>query len=198
MMMHVTESVMRWVRRHRPDGNPLRRRSDRLESAALLVTVVLVLLSVWPAAAAGRQSYEHALPALGDGRQEVVATLLADAPVTRLSFGEAPRSEPAPAHWTTPSGLERTGRVMAPPLARAGTEVRIWVDPGGLRVGAPPSPGDLRVTAVATALLLVLVAAVVAVLGFAGFRLLLDRGRYREWEAAWSLADARWRRRRSS
>ncbi|MET7332067.1 hypothetical protein [Nonomuraea sp. NPDC005650] len=194
MMKHVTESVMRWVRRHRPDGNPLRRRSDRLESAALLVTVLLVLLSGWPAAVAGRQAYEHALRAADDGRREVVATLLAGAPVTSLSFGEVPRTEPAPARWTTPSGLEISGSVMAPPLAKAGTPIRIWIDPGGRRVAAPPSPVDLRVTAVATALLLVLATAVVAAAGFAGVRRLLDRGRYREWEAAWSLADARRRR----
>ncbi|WP_433428890.1 hypothetical protein [Nonomuraea sp. CA-141351] len=56
----MTESVKRWVRRHRPDGNPLRRRSDRLESAALAVAMLFILLSVWPAVVAGRQAYEGA------------------------------------------------------------------------------------------------------------------------------------------
>ncbi|WP_433428892.1 Rv1733c family protein [Nonomuraea sp. CA-141351] len=126
------------------------------------------------------------------------ATLLADAPVTRLSFGEVSRGELTPARWTAPSGPERAGHVPAPSLAKAGAKVWIWVDTRGRRVPAPPSLTDLRVTAVVTALLLVAVAAVVVLPAFAGLRRMLDRGRYRDWEAAWSLAGERWRRPRQS
>ncbi|MFB9629757.1 Rv1733c family protein [Nonomuraea helvata] len=193
----MIESVKRWVRGHRPDGNPLRRRSDRLESAALAMAALLVLLSVWPAVMAGREAYEEARHA-GAARRTVEATLLADAPVTRLSFGEVSRGGLTSARWTAPSGLERTGQVPAPSLAKAGAKVRIWVGPDGRRVAAPPSPAELRVTAVVTALLFVTVAAAIALLAFAGFRRVLDRGRYRAWEAAWALSAERWRRPRPS
>ncbi|MER6583458.1 hypothetical protein, partial [Nonomuraea sp. NPDC001023] len=60
-MRAVMNAALLRIRRHRPDRNPLRRRSDRVESAVLAVAVLLVLLSVWPAVLAGRVTYEGGL-----------------------------------------------------------------------------------------------------------------------------------------
>ncbi|MEU8404387.1 hypothetical protein AB0C28_55245 [Nonomuraea sp. NPDC048892] len=86
-MRHVTGWVVRQVRLYRPDGNPLRRRSDRLEGAGLLVAAFLVLLSVWPAVTGARQAYTEALAEAAERRQ-VAATLLEDTPPPQPSFGE--------------------------------------------------------------------------------------------------------------
>ncbi|MFC4011256.1 hypothetical protein ACFOY2_28795 [Nonomuraea purpurea] len=176
--------VTAWWRRYRLDRNPLRRRSDRVESVALAVAASLVLLSLWPAVAAGRQAYGSVPDTTG--RQQVRATLLADAPVAYLSFGEVATGELTPARWTTASGRQHTGRLRAPVLAKAGTELNIWVDAGGHQAAPPPSRDELRITGVATGLLIMLVSATLVTAAFAGVRWLLDRGRYRAWDAAWS------------
>ncbi|NBE92150.1 hypothetical protein FE391_01560 [Nonomuraea sp. KC401] len=193
----MRDSVMRQVRRYRFDRNPLRRRSDRLESLALLVAVLLVLLSAWPAVAAGRQAYQSAASAGAGGRLQVDATLLADVPVSPTSFGSLSRGGPVEARWTLPSGQERTGQVRAPALAKAGTTVRIWVDETGRPALPPPSALEVRITGVVTVLLVMLGAVAAVLIALAAFRWLVDRGRYRAWEDAWSLIDERRRRRRS-
>ncbi|TDE57002.1 hypothetical protein E1295_09200 [Nonomuraea mesophila] len=193
----MRDSVMRQVRRYRFDRNPLRRRSDRLESLALLVAVLLVLLSAWPAVAAGRQAYQGAESAGTGGRLQVDATLLADAPVSPTSFGAMSRGGPVDARWTMPSGQKHTGQVRAPALAKSGTTVRIWVDETGRPALPPPSALEVRITGVVTGLLVMLGAVSAVLIALAAFRWLVDRVRYRAWEDAWSLADERRRRRRS-
>jgi hypothetical protein len=185
--------VLWWARRYWPDGNPLRRRVDRLEGAGLAVAVLLALISVWPAVVAGRQSYEVAVDAGDRGRVRVQATLLADAPAEDLSFGAADAGKTTAARWTMPSGEQRTGQVRAPDLAKAGVRVPIWVDAAGRPALAPPTREELLVTAVVTGMLIWTVAAVLVTATFLGFGRLLDRSRYRAWDAAWA---ARTRERR--
>ncbi|WP_188195178.1 Rv1733c family protein [Nonomuraea sp. SYSU D8015] len=172
-----------WLRRYWPDGNPLRRRADRLEAAGLLVAVLLVTACVWPAVAAGRQTHDSA--ADDRGRVRVMATLLADAPVTHLSFGAVAAGQTTAARWATPSGEQRTGQVRAPARAKAGARVPLWVDAAGRPALAPPGRLALQVTAVATGTLVWAVSAALVAAAFAGFRRLLDRARYRAWDAAW-------------
>ena len=64
----------------------------------------------------------------------VPAVLLADVP--RSGYG---RSGPvARATWAAPRGRARTGTVSAPPGARAGRTVLVWVDASGQLAKAPP------------------------------------------------------------
>ncbi|MEO3791653.1 hypothetical protein ABGB14_15720 [Nonomuraea sp. B10E15] len=191
----MRDSVMRQVRRYRFDRNPLRRRSDRLESLALLVAVLLVLLSAWPAVTAGRQAYQSAANAGAGGRLQVNATLLADVPVSPTSLGSVPRGGPVQARWTMPSGQEHTGQVRGPAMAKAGTTVRIWVDETGRPALPPPTAVEIHVTGVVTGMLVMLAAVAAVLTALAGFRWLVNRGRYRAWEDAWSLVDERRRRR---
>ncbi|MEV4571226.1 hypothetical protein AB0K12_46400 [Nonomuraea sp. NPDC049419] len=191
-MKLVIDGVTRLVRRYRPDGNPLRRRTDRWESAGLVVAALLILLSLWPATAAARQAYAGAL-ATGAGRQQVRATLLADTPVTTLSFGEVGGGGLVPAGWTTASGRRHTGKVSVLSPAKAGAQLTIWVDSSGRPAPPPPSEAELRITAAATALMILGVAACLVLTLFAAFRHALDRVRYRDWTVAWALADDHWR-----
>lgn len=194
-MRFAIESVARQVRLYRPDGNPLRRRSDRLEGTGLLVAALLVLLSLWPAVAGARQAYAAALAA-AEERRQVSATLLEDPPVAYLSFGEVAGGGLTAAWWTAPDGHRRRGQVRATASAKAGTTVPIWVDAAGRPLGPPPDAAQLRIEATVTALLIVSVAGLFSTVTFLFFRRGLDRARHRQWAAAWALADERWRRRR--
>jgi len=73
----------RLVRRWRPDGNPLRRTSDRIEAALLAILVAAFLcgaplagIAAGSAAAASSMRAEHAQP----GARRVAAVLLQRAP----------------------------------------------------------------------------------------------------------------------
>lgn len=186
------------VRLYRPDGNPLRRRSDRLESAVVVVSVLLVLLSVWPAVVAGRLAYDNALREESTGSRaprQVMATLLEDAPVTRVSFTEVPSGrQEAVARWTTHSGEVRIGTVPVRPLAKAGAVIPVWIDAAGKPAAPPADSSVLHMRGVAVGMLIVLVTMFLVLCAFAGFRRWLDRARYREWDADWVRASDRWRR----
>ncbi|MFG1949253.1 hypothetical protein [Nonomuraea sp. NPDC048826] len=179
------------LRRYRLDGNPLRRRCDRWESVVLLAASALVLVSVLPAVLAGRAVYESAVEMeRAVARHRVVATLLEDAPVTRISFTEVPAARPtATARWTTSAGLERIASVPVPALAKAGSTVTVWLDSSGMSTSPPPDPVVLRLRGIAAGLLVAVVAALVALASFAGARWWLDQLRYRQWGLAWERAD---------
>ncbi|MEV4300414.1 Rv1733c family protein [Microbispora rosea] len=198
-------SLARWVvsrlRRYRPDHNPLRRRSDRIEAALAAAAVAAVLFAVWPAALAARTVYDGGVAAERGGpgtRQLVEATLVeATAAEEGSAVTAAGRGLPAtsPARWTLPSGEVREGVVPAVLLLRDGPmKARLWVDAEGRPAAPPPHRAE---TVTRAGLAAAGVVASVAVLAWACFALTrhwLDRGRYRDWEAAWAAADQRWRR----
>ena len=127
------------ARRLWPDRNPLRRAADRVEFAiaalllvALLAGVPLTALTAarWAAASGLRAERAQA------GWHQVPAILLHDAPTPPggLSF-------PVPwpqvlARWASPAG-PRTGKIDAPPGAKAGSTVMVWIDRPGRLTGAP-------------------------------------------------------------
>ncbi|MCK2216911.1 hypothetical protein MF672_024410 [Actinomadura sp. ATCC 31491] len=195
-MRTALDSLMMLVRRYRLDGNPLRRRSDRQESALVAGAVLLVLLSVWPAVLAGLATYEAGMAETRvgpGGRQQVTAVLLEDAPAARASFSEAAAQPPqARARWTTPEGVARTGDVVAPGLAASGTQVRIWIDGQGRPATPPKKPLEIRFRGAGMTVFVLLTAAMLAAMGLMTGQWLLDRRRYRHWDTAWAVADKRW------
>ncbi|GAA3191051.1 hypothetical protein [Nonomuraea roseoviolacea] len=194
--------MIRWVvlrvRLYRPDRNPVRRRSDRLEAVGAVVALALLLLSVWPAVVVGRMAYDNGTRAERAGasaRRAVTATLVRDAPTTiaeeHVDLGAKVE---AVARWTGPAGKPMTGPVTAPAGARAGTRVSVWVDARGVPASPPRRHGETVFDTVTAALLVLAAGAVVSLSGFRGLRCLLDRGRYAAWDAAWAEAARRWRR----
>lgn len=182
-----SEWTARWAGRHRVDSNPLRRRSDRLETIALAVAAGLVVLSLWPAMVVaevvtdrGRADSVH--------KQQVSATLLEDAPVTPVSFGElaAPMPE-VRASWLTPASAEQTGWISVVPGTRAGTVTEIWIDGAGMRVSAPPRDADIRLRGIHAGAFVVLSIALALTAVLAGLRAVLNRRRYADWDRAWQL-----------
>ncbi|KAB8188407.1 hypothetical protein FH608_043980 [Nonomuraea phyllanthi] len=194
-MKSSTNPLMLRTRLYRPDGNPLRRRHDRRESAVVLAAFLLVLVSVWPAVLTGRLAYESALrDESAAARHQVTATLLEDAPAARVSFTEVPAGRPtATARWTTSTGREQVADVPVPALARAGSSVVVWLDSSGTPASPPTDPAVLLMRGVAVGTLIVLGAGLLALGSFVSARRWLDRARYRDWDLAWQRADAKWR-----
>ncbi|MEN3538967.1 hypothetical protein AAH991_27905 [Microbispora sp. ZYX-F-249] len=193
-------SIARWVvsrlRRYRPDRNPLRRRSDRIEAALVVAALAAVLLAAWPAALIARTVYDGGVRAerVGPGaRQLVEATVIEEASaVPANGRGLLGASS---VRWTLPGGEVREGMVPVALLLRDGpANARLWVDAQGRPATAPPQRTETVTRAWLAAFGVVSAAAVLAWAGFALGRHRLDRRRYREWEAAWAAADRRWRR----
>ncbi|WP_162795781.1 hypothetical protein [Nonomuraea lactucae] len=174
------------VRRYRFDRNPLRRRSDRLETVGVLVALALFLLSVWPAAVAGRLVHEGGLYSERTGpgiRQPTTATLVRDAPGSG-SIGETR----AVAQWVTPAGRLTSERVAAPAGAKAGTPVIVWLDGQGEVTRPPTCRAETLAGAITMGVLVMAGSAAVLITGVRGFRRLLDRSRQAAWETSWVRA----------
>jgi hypothetical protein len=186
----------RLVRRLGLDGNPLRRRSDKIAVclAALLVAVFLIgapLLWVAAVGWAGRAG--------GVGQRaerswrQVPAVLLQAAPTP--TAGEVLGYSRVPARWRAPDGRTRTGQILVSRGLAAGRTVPLWVDTAGSPTGPPPShravlTHEIAVAAGAAAALGI----VLVCLAWAG-RQVLDRRRLAGWEADWAAVGPQWAKR---
>jgi len=202
MRRYVGTRLARGARLLGFDRNPLRRRTDRIEAVIRLATLVMLLAAV-PAAtlAAGREADHLVL-------RQVQAQRAADHEVTAVLLQQAPAAGvPDPytsvqltsvlARWQPPGQPSRTGQVLAPAGARAGSTLTVWIDASGAVTGPPPDhrviAGDVCVAAVVTCLvtsLLVLGSSTLA-------RRALDRRRLRAWDAEWRVTGPRWSGHRS-
>ena len=194
----VAAGAVRAVRGVWPDRNPLRRTLDRVE-AAILAGLAVAFLAGAPVAAVTAAHVAAVIGAHTAQAQrswhQVPAVLLAGVPGS--GYG---RSGPvARARWAAPGGRARTGTVSAPPGARAGRTVPVWVDASGQLTKAPPlRPSQVHEQAVLAA------AAAVVALGYlmpcAGLLAcgLLARRRLAAWDSDWRATEPRWTRRRWS
>jgi hypothetical protein len=189
-----------------PDGNPLRRRTDRVEAVIVAVlAAILVVVGPLGAVAAGHLAYHAAARAELAGhadRYRVTALVLTGSAYQALPALSNPGLARARAQWTAPDGIKRHGTASRPTRLRgeiavvpgtpAGSTVSTWVDASGQPAGAP-QPGWL---ATCQALLAgVLACAVTAFLVSCAWllaRCWLDRRRLAAWAAAWRSTAPRW------
>ena len=179
------------------DGNPLRRRTDKIAAcfAALLLAMFLIgapVLSIAATGWAGRT---------GATRQQVARSWHQVSAVLRqakpaLSFSrEALGFALVQAWWTAPDGRVRSGSIPVSAGLAAGNTVLLWVDEAGLPTGPPPSHGAAlareAAAPVAATAALGIVLLCLASLG----RWVLDRRRFADWEAAWAAVGPQWTRR---
>jgi hypothetical protein len=188
--------LFRAVRGARPDRNPLRRRTDRLETC-LLAGLFVAAAAGAPAAvpAAGHTWYADATHARQEqlaARHEVTAVLAQSAGV--IGGYTLTSQVPALASWTSAGGARRAGDVPAAPGSPPGTLVHVWTDDSGYLVSPP-----LTVTEVADQADAARVAAIGGIVvgcmaGTLAIRQLLHRRRMAAWDSDW-LATARvWNR----
>lgn len=187
------------ARRWRPDRNPLRRASDRVEAAVVAALIAMFLggapvaaLAAGQAAASAALRAEHAQA----GWHQVPAVLLKNAPPATQPLSQGSLELLVPASWRAAGGAARTGQVYAPAGARAGSTVPVWTDRAGRLTSSPVQRTDVigRV-ALAAALATVAVAAALAVVGLLA-HWVLDRRRLAAWDARWARTGPQWTGRR--
>ena len=185
----------RLARRLGLDGNPLRRRIDKIAAglAALLMAVFLISAPMLSMAAA-RWTGHAAATAQRAARfwSQVPAVLLRGAPLTAGSeFGPSW----VPARWTAPDGHERAGTIPISTRMAAGRTVRLWVDAAGSPTGPPPRYGALVASEALTAAVATVALGIVLLWLAWAARWLVDRRRLAAWEAAWAAVGPQWTRR---
>ncbi|MDH2427483.1 hypothetical protein [Sphaerisporangium sp. TRM90804] len=184
----------RWLtlraRLYRPDGNRLRRRSDRLESFAVLVSLLLFAGGFALAFAVGDSVYRGGVAAERSGRW-VSALAARDAPVPRVSAEGMSAQPPVAVTWTEPGGRTVSGEAPVVSGTKAGAVVQVWLDASGTPGAGPPDHGVTLARTVASALGTVAVCGVLLLGCLALVRRALDRGRYADWDLAWFAADQR-------
>jgi len=184
--------LSRLLRGRRPDRNPLRRGSDRAETAMLGVLLAAFLAGApFAAHAAGSWTYAASTreaQAQQAAIHEVRATLLQAATPWSVTAG----GSQAEARWRAPDGQVRTAELIVPTGAAAGSTVTVWVNRAGQLTDPPLQRSQvvgrtdmsqvLAVAALAVALILV---------GWLGRRA-LDRRRLAAWDADWLATGPRW------
>jgi hypothetical protein len=187
--------LCRAVRGARPDRNPLRRRTDRLETCLLAgLFVAAAAAAPFAAQAAGRAWYAdaaHMRQAELATRHSATATLAHSA---GLSGSYALSAQvPTLASWRS-GGVLRAGDVPAPPGSPPGTRVTVWTDDTGYLISPPLTVTQVadqadaaRVTAVG-GIVVCYMAVTLAI------RRLLHRRRMAAWEADWVATARVWNR----
>jgi hypothetical protein len=192
LKLNRASSLSRLVRGLWPDRNPVRRATDRTETAIVAGLIATFLVGA-PIAAltAGHFAGAAGLRAEQMARYKVQATLLRNAPPPIYSpYGQIVL--PTLARWAAPDGSSRIGLVNAESAAHAGTEVTIWTSESGRLIGPPPPRNQVTMRAALMA------AAAVVILG-AGLLLsglvamaAVNRRRLAAWDAAWQRSGPRW------
>ena len=186
----------RLTRGLRLDRNPLRRGSDRAETAMLGVLVAAFLVGApFAAHAAGSWTYATYIREAQAQRaalHQVPATLLQAATPWSISEGGAE----AQARWKAPDGQTRTGQVFVSSVAPAGGTVWVWTNQAGQLTDPPLQHSQVTGRAdMARALAVAALAVTLISLGLAG-RWALDRRRLAAWHTDWLATEPRWSSRR--
>ena len=186
-----------FMRGWRPDRNPLRRRSDRAESAVLAMLFV-VFLAAAPFVSEACGASVHATAGQVQRAQRtwrrVPALLLKPEPGEPVTTGFGVYFPEAPARWTAPDGKVLTGEVPVRLGAAAGTTERVWVTREGQLTGPPLGDSEVSAEAGFAAVLGVVSLAVALTLVGGLVRRALDKRRMAFWEAAWLTTGPRWTR----
>jgi hypothetical protein len=164
--------------------------------AVAVAALAVVFLAAAPVAAltAGHVAYRMASRSCTKQAawHQVPAVLLATAPAS--GYGEYPATMRA--RWVAPDGTPHTGAVPAPPNARAGGTVMVWVDAAGRLTGPPLQLSQARAQAVLAALLAPLGAGLIVLCAGQLAHALLGRRRMAAWDADWQATEPLWTMRR--
>ena len=187
----------RFVRGRRPDRNPLRRMSDRAETAVLAVLLIgFFAAAPFVARACGTMAHAaaHRVQLAEQASWHQVHAVVLNAAFGSGSYaGIQPEAQ---ARWTAPDGKQVTGEVPVPPAAVAGATVTIWTSQDG-----QPTDPPLQNSQVAGQTDLAETFGVIALAStLTGIDMLvrwaLDRRRMAAWDRDWLATGPRWTPRR--
>jgi hypothetical protein len=177
------------------DGSPLRRRTDRLESAARVLLGLLFLVGgPLLASVAGNWTLHAGQSEMRQQQswRQVSAVVLQSAPRPFYSYGSISAYWVA-GRWRAPSGVSRTGEVPAQAGVPAGASVKIWVNEAGQLTGRPPLSGHVVVLRMVLAEIGAVGGLVIALLLlFSLIRWQLNRRRMANWAMEWAAFGPRW------
>jgi hypothetical protein len=180
------------IRYLRADGNPLRRRVDRVHSH-IVVALIASFLVAGPAVAAMAGSAVHGAGLRSEHREagtrhQADVTVLGSAPGTS---GHGP-ARTTPVRWRDAAGVSRLGVVPRSSTDRPGAHRRIWLDAAG-EPTVHPRTHALTVTDTVFAALgsLALVGLLLAAVHSVADRR-LDRERLAAWERDWTTVASQW------
>lgn len=177
------------------DGNPLRRRTDRVEGAIRLL-LLLAFLACGPllASATGTMTQSAGLRQIRQQQswRQVPAVLLRPAPQPYYAYSSMTTYR-APGRWLAPTGVVKVGQVPTPAGLPAGAIVRIWVDASGRLTGRAPLKTRVVVIRTVLAELVTMTGLAIALLVLAGLvRWVLNRRRMASWAIEWASFGPRW------
>jgi hypothetical protein len=188
--------LSRLLRGQRPDRNPLRRGSDRAETAILGVLLAAFLAGA-PFAANAAGSWTYATTAREAQLQQattyqVPATLVQ----TALPGSVSVYGGEANARWRAPDGQVRTGQVFVPSGAAVGSTVMVWTNRAGQLTDSPLMHTQVVGRAVMSRVLAVAALGVLLIAVGMLARRALDKRRLAAWDADWLATGPRWSSRR--
>lgn len=189
----------RWLRRQirglRPDRNPLRRRSDRVEAYLLAGLFVAAAVAAPVAAQAASQSARASAVRLQQEqaatRHQVRAELTQRAGTAADGYSLGAQVL-AKATWKSGTGAPESGEVPAPAGSTAGTKVTIWTDASGNLTGPPLAASQVAGEANAAAIGTVAGVAVIFLAGAGATHHVAHRRRLAAWDADWRMASQTW------
>lgn len=177
------------VRRIFPGANPLRRRTDYFEPAALLVVVliavvtVVLAISIAQAELRGRLAEverEHAV------KHQVVATV-----ITKVNDGDGVHRSVA-VRWGEPPG-ERFAVIQLPARAPVADTVPVWLDQQGQLTEPPLTRAEATQAAGVAGAGVLIGSALVTTVALTGARLWVTHRRLAAWAAEWEKVGPQWR-----
>jgi hypothetical protein len=189
----------RVARGARPDRNPLRRRSDRVE-AYIFGGLVVVAAVAAPVGAIRVGDAVHAAAARAaqvqdDTWRQVPAVLLAPPRAPGSGYSVSGTS-PALAQWTALGGRQHTGQVIVPADMLKGTVTTIWTDQSGNAASPPLTQAEVAEQGTFAALATVAVVLLACLLTAAATRVVVNRRRMAAWTAGWAVTAPMWTRQR--
>jgi hypothetical protein len=188
-----TRRLGRFVRRWRFDRNPLRRATDRAETAVLAVLVAAFLIGA-PFAALATGAWLHGMArqaqlAQDASRWQVTAVVLTVAAPT--ADGEQLVWQ-AQARWRAPDGREVTDEIPVSSGTGVGQKLQVWTDRTGDFSTAPLLDSQVAGQTAAGEALGVIASAGVLTLGGALALWRLNKRRMAAWDADWQATGPRW------
>jgi len=185
--------LSRLVRRWRFDRNPLRRATDRVETAVLALLVAAFLIGT-PFAALATGAWMHGIArqaqlAQEASRTQVTAVVLA---VAGPPAGGQNLAWQAQARWRAPDGREVTNEVPVSSNTVVGGKLQVWTDRTGDFTTAPLTDSQVAgQTAIGEGLGVIASAVVLTLAG--GLALwALNKRRMADWDADWHATGPRW------
>jgi hypothetical protein len=187
----------RFIRGRRLDRNPLRRTSDRVETAVLAALVVTFLVA-GPLVALACGSTVHATAqrtqvAERSSRYQIRAVVLNEA--SQENTGNVRLTPEIPevrVRWSAPEGNVVTGEVPVSPGTADHTTVLLWTTRDG-QLTDPPLTGSQVAARTWLAAVVgdVILASLLAIAGLL-VRLIIDRRQKALWDADWITTGPRW------